>query len=71
MFKDFLPGIVRVFSNITPILIFFAFAQILGVEELGLINYFISLIAIIGVFTDFGLPEAIQRFLPQVKHKTQ
>ncbi len=71
MIRDFLPGIVRVFSNITPILIFFVFAQIVAVEELGLINYFISLIAIIGVFTDFGLPEAIQRFLPQVKSKTQ
>jgi O-antigen/teichoic acid export membrane protein len=71
MVKDFLPGIIRVFSNITPILIFFIFAQIISVEELGLINYFISVITIAGVFTDFGIPEAIQRFLPQVKDKAK
>lgn len=69
--KDFLPGIIRVFSNITPILIFFIFAQILDIQELGMINYLIALITIVGVFTDFGIPEAIQRFLPQTKKKAQ
>lgn len=71
MIKDFLPGIARVFSNVTPILLFFLFAQIITVEELGLLNYIISLITIIGIFTDFGLPEAIQRFLPQTKQKAK
>ena len=71
MIKDFLPGISRVFSNVTPILIFFIFAQIIGIEELGLLNYVISLITIVGIFTDFGIPEAVQRFLPQTKNKTK
>lgn len=71
MTRDYLPGIMRVFSNITPVVIFFIFAQIVNVSELGLINYFISLITILGIFTDFGLPEAIQRFLPQVKDKAK
>jgi O-antigen/teichoic acid export membrane protein len=69
MLRDFLPGISRVFANITPIIIFFIFARILSIEELGLINYLIAFITIIGLITDFGIPEAIQRFLPQVKTK--
>ncbi len=69
MIKDFLPGITRVFSNVTPILIFFIFAQIINIEELGVLNYVISFITIAGIFTDFGIPEAIQRFLPQTKEK--
>ncbi len=71
MIKDFLPGTIRVFSNITPILIFFIFAQILNIEELGMLNYIISLITVVGIFTDFGIPEAIQRFLPQTKNKAK
>jgi O-antigen/teichoic acid export membrane protein/glycosyltransferase involved in cell wall biosynthesis len=69
MIKQFIPGTTRVLANVTPILIFFVFAQVLNVTELGLINYFISLITIIGIFTDFGIPETVQRFLPQSKNK--
>jgi O-antigen/teichoic acid export membrane protein len=71
MIKDYLPGTARVFSNVTPILIFFLFAQLINIEELGLLNYIISLLTIVGIFTDFGLPEAIQRFLPQTKEKAK
>ncbi len=67
----YFPGIVRAFSNITPVIIFFIFAQFITIPELGLLNYIISLITIVGVFTDFGIPEAIQRFLPQIKNKTK
>lgn len=71
MIRDFLPGITRVFSNVTPILIFFIFAQIINVQDLGILNYVISFITIAGIFTDFGIPEAIQRFLPQTKNKAR
>jgi O-antigen/teichoic acid export membrane protein len=69
--RDYIAGAMRVFSNISPVIIFFIFTRILNVTELGLINYFISIITIVGVFTDFGIPEAIQRFLPQIKEKAQ
>lgn len=62
-----LTGISRVFSNAAPIIILFVFSKVASISDLGLINYFISLITIIGIFTDFGLPEAVQKFLPQVK----
>ncbi len=71
MIREFLPGIARVFSNVMPILIFFIFAQIINIEELGLLNYVIALVTLVGIFTDFGLPEAIQRFLPQTKNKKE
>jgi O-antigen/teichoic acid export membrane protein len=69
MLKDLITGITRVISNITPIIIFFIFVHLLPVNDIGLINYYISLITIIGVITDFGIPEAIQRFLPQTKDR--
>jgi len=67
--KSYLPGIARLLSNVTPIILLFFFTKFSTVEEVGLVNYFISIITIIGVFTDFGLPEAMQRFLPQIKDK--
>lgn len=69
MLGDLLTGITRVISNITPIIIFFIFVHLLSVSDIGLVNYYISLITIIGVITDFGIPEAIQRFLPQSKDR--
>ncbi len=69
MIKNFIPGITRVLANITPVLIFFIFAQVIKIEELGTLNYIISLITIIGILTSFGIPEASQRFLPQTKNK--
>jgi stage V sporulation protein B len=61
----FLPGISRLLSNVTPVIILFVFSKLISTSELGLISYFISLITILGVMTDFGLPEALQRFIPQ------
>lgn len=61
----FLPGITRVVSNATPLFIIFAFSKLIDTASLGELNYFLALITLIGVFTDFGLPEAIQRFVQQ------
>lgn len=65
--KSFIPGVSRVISNATPIIILFIFSKFLIPEELGVLNYFISLITLIGIFTDFGLSEAVQRYLPKNK----
>lgn len=65
---SFIPGISRLVSNVSPLIILFIFTKFVPTEEIGLINYFISLITLIGIFTDIGLPEAMQRFLPQSKN---
>ncbi len=65
----FIPGISRVISNITPILILFVFTKFEDATEIGALNYFISLIVLIGIFTDFGLTESIQRFLSHYDSK--
>jgi O-antigen/teichoic acid export membrane protein len=63
----FVPGISRVISNATPLIILFILSKFVDIEQLGVINYFVSIITLLGVFTDFGLPETVQRFIPQDK----
>lgn len=58
-------GISRLISNIAPLFLLFVFTKTSPLSEIGLINYFIALITIIGVLTDFGLPEVVQSFLPK------
>ena len=65
--KAFIPGLSRVISNATPVIIIFVLSKFVNPGELGVINYFISLITLVGVLTDFGLPETVQRFIPQDK----
>lgn len=65
--KAFIPGLSRVISNATPVIIIFVLSKFVDPSELGIINYFISLITLVGVLTDFGLPETVQRFIPQDK----
>ena len=61
---SFLPGVIRLIASIIPILLLFFYTKTATLEEIGLVSYFISLITIIGVITDFGFPETLQRFLP-------
>lgn len=65
--KAFIPGLSRVISNATPVIIIFVLSKFVDPSELGVVNYFISLITLVGVLTDFGLPETVQRFIPQDK----
>ena len=65
-----LSSIARVIANISPIIIVVVFSKFTSVEQLGDLNYFIALITLLGVFSDFGIPEAIQTFLPKQKNKT-
>jgi O-antigen/teichoic acid export membrane protein len=58
-------GVSRLISNITPLFLLFVFTKTSSLSDIGLINYFIALITIIGVLTDFGLPEVVQSFLPK------
>ncbi len=62
-----LSSISRVIANIAPILVVVIFSKLTSVEQLGELNYFIALITLLGVFSDFGIPEAIQTFLPKQK----
>lgn len=62
--RNYLPGFGRIFSNVVPVILVFVFGKISSTDELGKLNYVISLITLISVFTDFGLPEMVQRFLP-------
>lgn len=62
-----LPGISRVVSNATPLLIIILFSKIVSTEELGVLNYFLALITLIGILTDFGLSEGVQRYLSTKK----
>ncbi len=64
-----MPGITRVLSNAAPLLIIFGFSKLIPIPELGELNYFLALITLIGVFTDFGLPETIQRYVNQKSGK--
>jgi O-antigen/teichoic acid export membrane protein len=67
----FVPGASRLLANITPILLLFLYTKTDSIEDVGIVNYLISLITILGVVTDFGIPEAAQRFLPQTKDHKQ
>ncbi len=62
-----IPGVSRLFASVVPILLLFIYTKTSETKEIGLINYFISLTTIIGVLTDFGLPEALQKYLPEKK----
>lgn len=62
-------GVSRLVSNIAPLILLFVFTKTSDLAEIGLINYFIALITIIGVLTDFGLPEVVQSFLPKSTDK--
>ncbi|MCA9387051.1 oligosaccharide flippase family protein [Candidatus Dojkabacteria bacterium] len=68
---NFIPGIARLFAAIVPILLLFFYTKTASLEQVGLVGYFISLITILGVLTDFGLPEAAQRFIPQSNNKKE
>lgn len=59
----FVPGFSRVLSNIVPLAILLILSKFVETSDLGLISYFASIITLIGVITDFGLPEAIQRMV--------
>lgn len=61
------PGISRVISNATPLIIIILFSKIVSTEELGVLNYFLALITLIGILTDFGLSEGVQRYLSTKK----
>ncbi|MEP7103155.1 MAG: oligosaccharide flippase family protein [Candidatus Dojkabacteria bacterium] len=63
--KSVLPGISRVLSSTSPVIILFVLSKFARTDEIGLLNYFIALITIVGVLTDFGLPEAAQKFVAQ------
>ena len=69
--KSLLPGISRVLSSTSPVIILFVFSKFVPVEDIGLLNYFIALITIVSVLTDFGLPEAVQKFVIQGKDKLE
>lgn len=58
-------------SSTSPVIILFILSKFAKVEDIGLLNYFIALITIVGVLTDFGLPEAVQRFVIQGKDKIE
>ncbi len=62
--KNYLPGFGRIFSYVVPVILVFVFGKISSTDELGKLNYVVSLITLINVFTDFGLSEMVQRFLP-------
>lgn len=64
---QYIPGISRVVSNAAPLLVLFVLSKFLPTEEIGLLSYFIAIITLIGIFTDFGMSEGVQRFLPQNK----
>ncbi|MFS8130341.1 MAG: oligosaccharide flippase family protein [Candidatus Dojkabacteria bacterium] len=70
-FKSILPGVSRVLSSTSPVIILFVLSKFAKIEDLGLLNYFIALITIVGVLTDFGLPEAVQKFVIQGKDKIE
>ena len=71
LIKSLLPGISRVLSSTSPVIILFVFTKFVPVADIGLLNYFIALITIVGVLTDFGLPEAVQKFVIQGKDKLE
>ncbi|MEO6729043.1 MAG: oligosaccharide flippase family protein [Candidatus Dojkabacteria bacterium] len=71
LIKSLLPGISRVLSSTSPIIILFVLSKFVPVEDIGLLNYFVALITIVGVLTDFGLPEAVQKFVIQGKDKLE
>lgn len=52
-------------ANVSPLIILFIFAKMgVSTEQIGAINYYFALVTILGIFTDFGLPELIQRTVP-------
>jgi O-antigen/teichoic acid export membrane protein len=63
-------GVFRLLSYITPVLIVAILSKFALVEEVGQINYFIALITILGVFSDFGIPEVLQSIMPKGKIKS-
>ncbi len=67
--QGLIAGVSRLISNIAPLFLLFVFTKTSSLEDIGLINYFIALITIIGVLTDFGLPEVVQSFLPKTQNK--
>lgn len=67
--QGIIAGVSRLISSITPLFLLFVFSKTSSLAEIGLINYFIALITIIGVLTDFGLPEVVQSFLPKTQNK--
>ncbi len=67
--QGIIAGVSRLVSNIAPLILLFVFTKTSDLAEIGLINYFIALITIIGVLTDFGLPEVVQSFLPKSADK--
>lgn len=71
LIKSFLPGVSRVLSSTSPVIILFVLSKFVPVDDIGLLNYFIALITIVGVLTDFGLPEAVQKFVIQGKDKLE
>ncbi|MCA9380845.1 oligosaccharide flippase family protein [Candidatus Dojkabacteria bacterium] len=68
---NLIPGIARLLAAIVPILLLFFYTKTADLEQVGLVGYFISLITILGVLTDFGLPEGVQRFIPQTSNKKE
>src|SRR6185369_1913562 len=71
LIKSLLPGISRVLSSTSPLIILFVLSKFVPVSDIGLLNYCIALITIVGVLTDFGLPEAVQKFVVQGKDKLE
>lgn len=71
LIKSLLPGISRVLSSTSPVIILFVLSKFVAVDDIGLLNYFIALITIVGILTDFGLPEAVQKFVVQGKDKIE
>ena len=48
-----IPGLARVISSATPLLALLIFSKLLSTEEIGLVSYFIAIITLLGILTEF------------------